>query len=155
MTYVFLDTMIYLHYKWFEDIDFTTIVGDQKIQIVVPHITLNELDKHKDYHKSFKVRRRAKKVADKFLECFLNDKNTLKGELSIRDFEESTTFDFWNYNLNSENNDHRLLAAIYEFKKSTSDPVLLISQDVGPRLTAKRLKIKTLKLSSDLIYLSY
>ena len=141
MTYVFLDTMIYLHYKWFEDIDFKNVVGDQEVQIVVPHITLHELDTHKDNHKSSKIRERARKVAGRFLECFLEYGGTLKGSLTACELDESATFDFAAHNLDKTKNDHRLLAAILEFKKSQSESVFLITQDVGPRLKANRLGI--------------
>ncbi len=141
MTYVFLDTMIYLHYKWFEDIDFKNVVGDQEVQIVVPHITLHELDTHKDNHKSSKIRERARKVAGRFLECFLEYGGTLKGSLTACEFDESGMFDFAAHNLDKSKNDHRLLAAILEFKESQSESVFLITQDVGPRLKANRLGI--------------
>ena len=54
MTYVFLDTMIYLHYTWFEDINFKDMVDDQEVRIVVPNITLHELDKNNERSQNVK-----------------------------------------------------------------------------------------------------
>ncbi len=137
MTYVFLDTMIYLHYTWFEDIGWQDIVGDQKIQIVVPHITLDELDTHKDNHKSPKIRERARKVASRLFKCI----TTRDGNLPVGEFDESSAFDFTAHHLDKMKNDHRLLASILEFKETHSEPVLLMTQDIGPRLKANRLDI--------------
>ena len=147
MTYVFLDTMIYLHYIWFEDIDFKEVVGDQEVQIVVPHITLHELDTHKDNHRLPKIRERARKVANTFFECFTQKSGALKGALTASEFDESSTFDFAAHNLDKSKNDHCLLAAILEFRDSHTEPVLLITQDIGPRLKANRLGVDAKELS--------
>lgn len=141
MTYIFLDTMIYLHYTWFEDVDWQGVAGDQDVQIVVPHITLDELDTHKDNHKSPKIRERARKVANRLFDCITQQDGALKGALTASEFDESASFDFTAHNLDNSKNDHRLLAAILEFKESHPESVVLITQDIGPRLKANRLHI--------------
>ena len=62
--FVFIDTMIFLHYKAVEEINFPELFNVDKISILVPRITLRELDEQKNIHTQSKIRERAKKVAD-------------------------------------------------------------------------------------------
>ena len=52
---VFLDTMIYLHYKSLEEIDFVDLLNADIVKIVIPRITIKELDKEKSAQKAIKV----------------------------------------------------------------------------------------------------
>ncbi|KPJ72399.1 MAG: hypothetical protein AMS14_07805 [Planctomycetes bacterium DG_20] len=54
---VFLDTMILLHYRPLDELDLPRIVGTDQVVVVVPRITLRELDRHKNIHTSRRVRR--------------------------------------------------------------------------------------------------
>ena len=66
MNYIFLDTNVFLHFKNFEDIDWSeTINTEQKsICIVIPFIVIDELDKHK-YNLNPKISGRIRKLMPK------------------------------------------------------------------------------------------
>ena len=70
MKYLFLDTNIYLHYIDVEQINWDKIVGDTSITIVVPRITIREIDQHKDQSRR-KIQKRAKVISAKFAQGFL------------------------------------------------------------------------------------
>ena len=46
MKYIFLDTNIFIHFQFYEQISWQEIVGDEYKLIIAP-IVLDELDKHK------------------------------------------------------------------------------------------------------------
>ena len=62
---IFIDTMIFLHYKAIDGIDLCCLLNVDELVIVIPRITLRELDKHKNIHASKKVRDRAKRIVSK------------------------------------------------------------------------------------------
>lgn len=62
MNYVFCDTMVYLHYRMFSEIDFSEIIGCSPITLVVPEIVVKEIDDQKDSNPQKKIRDRARRV---------------------------------------------------------------------------------------------
>ena len=62
MNYVFCDTMVYLHYRMFSEIDFSEITGCSPITLVVPEIVVKEIDDQKDSNPQKKIRDRARRV---------------------------------------------------------------------------------------------
>src|SRR5436305_645554 len=59
---LFIDTMIFLHFKQLPELKLHELFGVDEITIVVPTVTIRELDKHKTTHSSSKVKERAKKA---------------------------------------------------------------------------------------------
>ncbi len=49
---LFLDTNIFLHYQSFDQINWSVLVGAQNVGIIIPPITVHELNKHKDLSKT-------------------------------------------------------------------------------------------------------
>ena len=45
---VFFDTMVFLHYKSLDELDVVDVLGPPPHTVLVPRVTLRELDKHKD-----------------------------------------------------------------------------------------------------------
>ena len=66
----FIDTMIFLHFQSFDQLDWPTILNMKRAMIIVPPITLRELNKHKDTHNLQKIRERAQSVIGKLLDLF-------------------------------------------------------------------------------------
>lgn len=58
LTYIVLDTMVFLHYQPLEKINFADILGSANHVVVIPLITLNELDQHKNTHQNPQIRER-------------------------------------------------------------------------------------------------
>src|SRR5438105_35064 len=71
---VFLDTNIYLHYQPFEQIDWRKLLKSRCITLCVPAVVVSELDKHKDEHRTRRIRKRAGAVSAKLFEYFDADK---------------------------------------------------------------------------------
>lgn len=61
MTYAFLDTNMLLHYKVFEGMPWSEILGDDEYRFIICQKVFDEIDKHKDGDKT-KLRNRAKKI---------------------------------------------------------------------------------------------
>lgn len=72
MKYLFLDTNIFLHYQWFEDIPWERIVNDDYTVVVVP-IVQDELDDKKDYAKE-RIQKRARKVSSSLFGFLMGQK---------------------------------------------------------------------------------
>ena len=62
---LFLDSMLYLHYRAVEEIDLCAQFRTDTLTVVIPRIVLRELDKHKTTHPSSKVRERARRILKK------------------------------------------------------------------------------------------
>jgi rRNA-processing protein FCF1 len=144
MTYLFLDTNIFLHYKFFIEIPWQKIVSDE-YQIVLPPVVMDELDKHKR-HQNPKIASRAKKVLSKF-EDIVNDTGSFPLKYIFKR-PSRETFDL--YQLDRNEQDDCILATILEFKVQYNDAsIKLISNDTGPRFRAASLSIAAVKLDDE------
>lgn len=141
MKYIFLDTNIFLHFKFFTEIPWHSLFGDP-FQIVLAPVVVDELDKHKR-HQNGKIASRARKVLSHF-ESIVNEPDTFPLHyLSKRPAVET----FQKLQLDMQEQDDCVLAAIVEFSLGHSDgEIFLISNDTGPRFRAASLGIETRQL---------
>lgn len=148
--YVFLDTMIFLHYKPIEEINLPRILDAEKVIIVIPRITIQELDKQKNTHQQQRVRERAKNVLKK-IEKWIQEETIIKDGTKIsyyKKFPQKINFD--EFGLNQNWNDDILLATILQFSSENPTAIIqLLSQDTGPRLTAQHLGIFAREFPSE------
>jgi rRNA-processing protein FCF1 len=144
MTYLFVDTNIFLHYKFFIEIPWQTIFSDQ-YEIVLAPVVIDELDKHKR-HQNPKIASRAKKVLSKFEEIM-----NAPGPFPLRYiFNRPLQKTFDHHQLDRKEQDDSILATILEFKaKYPDDSIKLISNDTGPRFRAASLGIEAVKLDDE------
>ena len=152
MNYVFCDTMVYLHYRMFSEIDFSEIIGCSPITLVVPEIVVKEIDDQKDSNPQKKIRDRARRVhATLFKYLFSSGNAEIKEGYSILYLPEKK-INFAEYNLDEQKNDHRLIAAILDFKTNTNgkNEFFFISQDFAPSFTAKGRGIPVFQLDNEL-----
>ena len=147
MNYIFLDTNVFLHFKNFEDIDWSeTINTEQKsICIVIPFIVIDELDKHK-YNLNPKISGRIRKLMPKLHKIL--EENSIKGwnvEFGKRPSKETIE----NLNLDKSQIDDCIIASIFEFKKNISinDSIYYATNDFGPKIKCKSLNINIIELS--------
>jgi rRNA-processing protein FCF1 len=147
---VFIDTMVFLHYRSIDEIDLPKILDAKSVTIVIPRITLRELDDHKNEHKLPKIRDRAKRIQTKMLDWIENEKPVRQG-VSIHNYHKVPFLDcYQKYGLKSDWNDDILIASIIQFKEETpGKEVILITQDAGPRLTANQFNIPVISLSEE------
>lgn len=146
MNYVFLDTNIFLHCKYFEQLDWPNILNKQKdIVITLTPSVIAELDKHK-YNKNPKIAERVKKLLPK-IESFIDNPELCKYSLK-HITSRPLDLTFIENNLVKNEQDDCLLASIIQFTQflEENDSVALITNDFGIRLKAKSLKIIAMKL---------
>lgn len=147
--HIFLDTMIFLHYVSIEEIDFLSLLDADKITIVIPRITIRELDKAKNVHNQSRIRERAKKVLHK-IEKWMLPAEPIRSGITLLKYESLPSVPFEKYGLNPEWSDDFLLATIMQYKhENPNAEIYLISQDSGPRLTAQHLGIPALELPQE------
>lgn len=147
--HIFLDTMIFLHYRFIEEIDFLSLLSAEKIIIVIPRITIRELDKVKNVHNQSRIRERAKKVLHK-IEKWMPSAEPIRSGITVLYYESVPTISFEKYGLNPDWSDDFLLASIMQYKhENPNAETYLISQDSGPRLTAQHLGIPALELPQE------
>lgn len=72
MKYLFLDTNIFLHFKWYEEIPWKKLLNtSEDITVVLTDVVMRELEQHKD-HSRDRIRKRAKKIVEKFQHILLD-----------------------------------------------------------------------------------
>ena len=147
---VFLDCMIYLHYRSVEELDLPSLLAAESVAIVIPRITLRELDKQKNTHPSSKVRDRARRVLKK-IEQWTGGEASVRQGVSVEFFPVVPTIDYEKLGLNLQWSDDVLIATILEYQKIHSGTrVVLITQDSGPRLTARHVGIPVEELPAEM-----
>jgi rRNA-processing protein FCF1 len=150
MKFLFLDTNVYMHYHRVDEIDWTELFEVDQVKIVVPKITITELDKHKNGHRTRKMRERCRVILEKFESWFEKDDEEIRSNISIQHFGSIPKIDFEEKGLNESSSDDILIATILQFQIiNPSAEITLVTQDTGPRLTAKQLGIKVKRLSDN------
>lgn len=146
MKYIFLDTNIFLHCQDFEKIDWLSESSTERCKLIVPPIVIDELDEKKIG--TNRVSNKARNVLNRFEELMEIENIEIKTNVFFEVLLKKPPQKIYEENgLNFEEQDHRLIASIIEFKqKNDIEDIILCSNDVGPRLRAKQLGIKSLKL---------
>lgn len=140
--------MIYLHYRSLCEIDLTKIFGTGKYTILIPRITLGELDKHKNSHKLSRIRERARKVTKKIEDWDKGEE--VRPGVSAEFLPKVPVVDYGAIGLRPDWQDDVLLASIYAYKVDNHlERVALVTQDTTLRLTARHLGIEVLELPEE------
>ncbi len=147
---VFLDSMIYLHYRSIEEIGLPSVLHTDSVTIVIPRVTLRELDKQKNTHQSSTVRNRARRILKK-IEQWTSGQASVRQGVSVEFFPVVPTINYAKHGLNAQWSDDVLIASILEYRGTHStEQIVLITQDSGPRLTAHQLGITVAELPEDM-----
>jgi len=154
MKSVFLDTNVYLHYQLFDQINWLEIIDAESLTIVVPPVTVRELNKHKDSHTQPRVKKRAGEVLKKLHALFDSDSVTcLRGGVDIRLEDRDPAVDFAAYQLCFDIQDDQLIASMIMHRdENPQAEVALVTSDAGLVLVAKarRFGILTIKMPENL-----
>jgi predicted ribonuclease YlaK len=146
---IFLDTMVYLHFRPLLELPLGKLCGSDDFKIVVPRITLRELDKHKSSHSSRKVRDRARRITNQ-LQVAITGDGILPGGIEVEYFGKHPRAKIDAHELSEVWADDLLIASILTYKEHCPNcDVLLITQDSGPRLTAHEFGLQTIEMSTD------
>ena len=109
MLKIFVDANVYLHYRSIEEIDLPAILGAENVTVVIPRITLKELDKENSTHPSRKIRDRAHRALKK-IEEWTSGKGEVRCGVLAEFYPKIPTLDYEGYGLSSVWNDDVLLA---------------------------------------------
>lgn len=145
MNYLFLDTNVLIHFQSFDTIKWNEVLNStDPFTIVFTPIVISELDKHK-YSQKQKLARKAKAILPQ-IEMVLDNASSCSFPvlcIAIKPSEET----FTKHRLRTDDADDNLIASIIEFisEKLEGDSIILVTNDVGPRLKAKAHQISTLK----------
>ncbi|HEY0021760.1 MAG TPA: PIN domain-containing protein [Longimicrobium sp.] len=141
--------MIYLHYRHVEEVDWLSLLASRHIVIVVPRITVRELDKHKDSHPSRDIRERARRILQR-IEGWQQSSELREG-VRIETYPKLPRIDLSEHDLDPSRADDVLIATILQFRRDNPDlDVLLVTQDTTPKLTARPLGIAVSSLPEEL-----
>lgn len=148
----FLDTMIWLHFRAIEDLDVSRFVlHGESLGIVVPRVTLRELDKHKDSHKSSKVRDRARRALQMMEQIGTRKDFQCKNGIGIEVYEKLPAVDFEAHGLSRESPDESLIASILTYRnENPGETIRFFTDDSTPRIVARTLGIDAAGFPEDL-----
>jgi hypothetical protein len=147
---VFLDTQVYLHYQPLDQVNWLEEIGAPEVTIVVPPVTVRELNRHKELHPRRRVKSHAGLVLKRLSSLFESASRALVDdnvEMWLED--RDPTIDFAAFELSRDIQDDNLIASIIMFRDENPEKeVVLVTSDAGLTLVAKakRLGISTTKL---------
>ncbi|HET9066731.1 MAG TPA: PIN domain-containing protein [Gemmatimonadales bacterium] len=149
-TFAFLDTNIWVHFRPVEEIDWPRLLGACHVEIVVPRITVQELDKLKDSAPSRRVQDRARRGLKLVERSSITPGEPIRLNVRLRVLTDSVRSDFASLGLDPERADDVLIAAMSAFRsENSSDRVVLFSDDTGARITARQLDFEPMELDED------
>ena len=124
------DTNLLLHGKFITEISWGTILRDQKICILIPHMVLKELDKAK-YSNNTNRKKRARKLISFFKKYENNEELQREIPLIISSKKINWSDLPLNYDdlLDESEADHHILAEIIHYFLDRLDDVYLITGD--------------------------
>jgi hypothetical protein len=136
---VFLDTNVYLHYQLFDQINWLEVLSASAVTIVIPPVTVRELNKHKELHPRPRVRERAGTVLKKLSSLFESGLQTrLRDGIEMKLEDRDPNIDFAASQLNPGIQDDNLIASIIMLQnEKPRTEVILVTSDAGLTLVAK------------------
>lgn len=148
---LFIDTNVLLHYRSFDEIDWLGILNVDQIEIRLPSIIIQELDKHKYSPSSKKLRDKATKVINKLYKLAESGfEINLKPNIDVHFEVSNKTPNFTDLGLDSNSQDDRLLASILLFRaENPEQSVILVAADLGLLLKAKYYQIEAICLADE------
>jgi rRNA-processing protein FCF1 len=133
----FIDTNVYMHYKPIEEIPWPQLLDCDTVRVVVPRITVRELDSKKDSHTNQRVKDRIRRVLGQFEAWFPQGETGISRGVTITRYSKLLKFNLVEKDLDPVRNDDVLIATILQYREEHPEvEVVLITQDTGPRLTA-------------------
>jgi hypothetical protein len=149
-TTAYFDTMMFLHFQKLDQLDLAQLLGDEDITIRIARVTITELDEQKNSHPSSKIRDRARSILHSIEEWTTDEGHRLPNGARIVLCEESPANDR-DAQFKANWADDQLIASILSHKnKKPADRVVLVTDDSGPRFTARRVGIETIRFPDTL-----
>ncbi len=131
---LFLDTMIFLHFRPLRDLGLPSVVSADQITLVMPRVTIRELEKHKSNHASRKIQDRARQVLTS-LESAITTGRPLDGGIAVEPFANYPAEQITSLSLNAEWADDVLMATVLAYQATNPhENVVVVTDDTGLRL---------------------
>jgi hypothetical protein len=151
--FAFIDTSVLLHYRFFRNVDWPTVLGSPEVVLVFAPVVLSELDRHK-WAGARKEKARARAVVRALEELALVANDVpVRDHVSARGLaEEPDDSVFGRLRLQPSVADDRLLASLMSFALGEEDGhrVALLSADAGLRMKARSRLIEVISLPNEL-----
>ncbi|MCB0194471.1 MAG: hypothetical protein KDJ65_21155 [Anaerolineae bacterium] len=151
---VFLDTNIYLHYQFFDEIDWLKLLHTEAVIIIIPPVVIDELNKHKELHPRPRVKKRAGAVLKKLSILFDTTSTAyIRDNVEVFLEDRAPLIDFELNRLNPLVQDDILIGGVIEYRNENPDAeIVLVTSDTGLTLLAKarRQRITTFKVPDNL-----
>ena len=147
---VFIDSNVLLHYRFFDELDWTTLIKADEVVLTICAPVIRELDRKKWSGHSSRVRDRAVRVMRRIGALISdNQRVSLSERMSLWLPSREPSIDYGTHSLDKTVVDDVILACIVEgYGCENSEPVL-VSADLGLRLKANNLSLKTVVPPDD------
>lgn len=143
--FVFPDTNVFLHFQFFDEVDWPAHLDVKEVTLVLTQAVLGELDEKK-WSGTRREKARAQKVMKRLDALELSTTAVrLRQGLSIMALDSEPGNElFAQHRLSAQVIDDRLVASVLEFKDAASDRVVILSDDTGLRVKAKGRRLEVL-----------
>ncbi len=140
--------MIYLHYKSLDQLNFDELFGTPSLTVLMPRITLRELDLQKNTHRSSHIQERARKMLQ-MIERWVEGKEIRPG-VSLEFLPSMPTVDYAKLGLNPNWGDDILIATILQYQiDHPGESIVFVTQDSCPRMTGFHLGISIREMPAE------
>jgi len=147
MLKIFLDTNIFLHFRFVGEIPAKKIY-DGPFEFVIPHKVISELNEKKDGNDQ-KLKSRARKALN-FIETLEDGPVTLDSGIVISWYQQNPDIDWAERGLSRDVNDDVIIATILTYKGGNQNiEVGLLTDDTAMRMMARRYNIKKIIPNED------
>lgn len=148
MTYILLDTNIYLHCQAFDTLPLKEIAGaTDEVAVLLPMQVLRELEEKKDDRRDSSINKRARAVCSKLGDILLEDKGS---PLQIVTCEMPPPSEFKSGFLMEVSDDVILMSAVH-FLSSNPGNLVVVSRDIPMLLKAKQLNLPFVKMPDEFL----
>jgi hypothetical protein len=139
--YVFTDTNLFEQFQPIENIDWLLLAGCDSVTLVIPAVTLSELNKHKDGATRGRIKRRAANTLSQLSKYARKETSPiLRPGVNLIFRHQEPLIDFAAYHLSKDMPDDRLLASGIEFaceRNIRDGSVMIATGDLGLELKTK------------------
>jgi predicted ribonuclease YlaK len=133
--FIFIDTNVFEHFPPLSDLDWLKLAACTSATLVIPQITIRELNRHKDKsERSRQKRRAANALRDLSSWSRSPAPTTIRPSVDLIFWPNEPLIDFHSFRLSPDIPDDQLLASAIEFAKEKQlgpESVLVASADLG------------------------
>jgi hypothetical protein len=154
LTRIYIDTNIFLHYQPFDQIDWSEIAKSDNVLLIIPPVTIRELNHYKDSQSRLHIKKRSSEAIRKLTQLFDTGITAkLRDNVSIKFEDRDPVIDYSTTYLNPNIQDDQLIASmLMDRKESPECNLVLITSDLGLALSTKagRHGITTIRMPENL-----